>query len=363
MKNTKVLVFNLTTRGGMLHYASQFSNELVKTHKVTAVIADYYDGFLYDKEIDLRKIRTNPCLQSFIFDSLSFRRHISLLRKIKKLRPDIVHFMDNHPRYPLYAWMCRRLWCKIYVTQHDPILHSGEQKTLLGKVATWVNKRLRTIADILIVHGDKLKNDVISLYKLPADKIISVPHGNYTFFTRRAKWALSKKHHFLFFGRIIAYKWLDVLLESLAFVKKEVPDFVLVIAGNGDITPYVSLLDQYKHNIRLYHFDIPEEEVYSYFEQSEFVVLPYKDATWSGVIPTAFAFSKAVITTDVGELATHVHDKKSWLIVTPNDPKKLADAIIRMLHHKQEVEAMGREWKKHTEDVLGWDKIVRKIYG
>ena len=109
MNNKTVLIFNLTTRGGMLHYASQFSNELVKTHKVTAVIADYYDGFLYDKEIDLRKIRTNPFLQSFIFDSLSFRRHISLLRKIKKLKPDIVHFMDNHPRYPLYARMCRRL--------------------------------------------------------------------------------------------------------------------------------------------------------------------------------------------------------------------------------------------------------------
>lgn len=363
MKNAKVLVFNLTTRGGMLHYSSQFSNELAKTHHVTAVIADYYDGFLYDKEVSLRHIRTNPSLSSFIFDSLSFRRHIQLFRKIRKLRPDVVHFMDNHPRYPLYAKLCRALWCKIYVTQHDPILHSGEQKTLLGKVATWVNKRLRNIANILIVHGDKLKSDVISLYNLPADKIISVPHGNYTFFTRRAKGAFPQKNHFLFFGRIIAYKWLDILLESLEFVKKEFPDFVLVIAGNGDIKPYASLLDQYKHNIRLYHFDIPEEEVYTYFEQSEFVVLPYKDATWSGVIPTAYAFSKAVITTDVGELATHVDHKHSWLIVPPNDPQALADAIIRMLYHKNEVEAMGKAWKKHTDDVLGRDKIVRKIYG
>jgi len=61
------------------------------------------------------------------------------------------------------------------------------------------------------------------------------------------------------------------------------------------------------------------------------------------VIPTAFAFSKAVITTDVGELATHVHDKESGLIVLPNNPRALADAIIRMLHHKKEVEVMGKE--------------------
>lgn len=362
MKNTKVLIFNLTTRGGMLHYASQFSNELSKTHKVIALIADYYNGFLYDKSVSVWRIKTNPSAYSFLINSLCLRRHISLFYKIKKSNPKIVHFIDNHPRYPFYARICKWLWCKIYVTQHDPILHSGEQKTLLGKVAAWVNKKMRNIADILIVHGDKLKDDVISTYKFSPDKIISVPHGNYTFFTRWAKWNTPKKNHFLFFGRIIAYKWLDILLESLAFVKKEITDFMLVIAWNGDITPYASLLKQYKNNISLYHFDIPEEDVYIYFEQSEFVVLPYKDATWSGVIPTAFAFSKAVITTNVGELATHVHNKESWLVVSPNNPKQLAEAIIWMLHNKKKVQDMGKKWKKYTEDTLGWDKIIERIY-
>jgi hypothetical protein len=29
----------------------------------------------------------------------------------------------------------------------------------------------------------------------------------------------------------------------------------------------------------MFHYDIPDEEVYKYFEMSEFVVLPYKNAT------------------------------------------------------------------------------------
>lgn len=358
----KVLVFNLTTRWGMLHYSSQFCNELIKTRQVTAVIADYYDGFLYDKNISLRKIRSNPSLWSFIVDSLAFWRHIPLFHKIKKLNPDVIHFMDNHPRYPLYARVARRMWYKIYVTQHDPILHSGEQKTLLWKVAARVNKVLRNISDVLIVHGDKLKESVVSMYNISSNKIISVPHGSYTFFTRRAKWTLPKKNHFLFFGRIVAYKWLDVLLESLAFVKKKIPDFVLVIAGNWDIKSYVSLLDQHKENIHFYHYDIPDEEVYSYFEQSEFVVLPYKDATWSGIIPVAYAFGKPVITTDVWELSSHVQEGETGFIVDPNNAKQLADKIVWMLCNKKEVKVMGEKWKKYTEDVFGWDKIVRKIY-
>jgi related to glycosyltransferase len=49
----------------------------------------------------------------------------------------------------------------------------------------------------------------------------------------------------------------------------------------------------------LYNQNIPDEEIYRYFEMAEFVVLPYKDATGSGVIPLAFAFSKAVIVSNV----------------------------------------------------------------
>ncbi|MEI8091667.1 MAG: hypothetical protein WCG98_05600 [bacterium] len=70
-----------------------------------------------------------------------------------------------------------------------------------------------------------------------------------------------------------------MLLASLALVKERIPDFVLIIAGNGDLTSYDPLLATYKDNIALYHYDIPEDEVYLYFEQSAFVVLPYKDAT------------------------------------------------------------------------------------
>ncbi len=361
MKN--VLVFNLTPRLWMLHYSAQFCNELSKTHNVTVVIADYYDWFLYDKNIKLIKIKTNPKLISFFFETLAFWNHITLLKNIKRTKPDIIHFIDNHPRYIFYWKLFKKQWYKIYVTQHDPVLHSWDSKWLLWKVASYVNYTLRNLADKLVVHWDKLKDEVIKLYKIKKNKVISVPHGNYNFFTKRSKWLKVKNNYFLFFWRISEYKWLDTLLESLKFIKEQISNFKLIIAGWWDLTQYNDLINSNREGIEVYNYNIPEEEVYKYFEQSEFVVLPYKDATWSGVIPTAFAFSKAVITTDVGELATHVHDKKSWLIVPPNDPKKLADAIIWMLHHKKEVEAMGGEWKKHTEDVLGWDKIVRKIYG
>ena len=93
------------------------------------------------------------------------------------------------------------------------------------------NRILREVSDKLIVHGENLRNDLIKEYKVKSEKIIVVPHGNYNFFTR---WSDSKikpiENAFLFFGRIVEYKGIDILLQSLEFVRKEIPAFKLIIA-------------------------------------------------------------------------------------------------------------------------------------
>ena len=74
MKKKKILVINLTPRLWMLHYSSQFCNELVNKNDIELMvaIASYHKSILYDKQINFIKIRTNPSLISFIFDSLNF---------------------------------------------------------------------------------------------------------------------------------------------------------------------------------------------------------------------------------------------------------------------------------------------------
>ena len=104
----KVLVFNLTPRFGMLHYSAQFCNALAKKYQVSVAIADYYKGDLYDEGINLIKIKTNPDLKSFIFDSLHIFQHRRFLKEIARIKPDIIHFMDNHPWYIFYARRLKR---------------------------------------------------------------------------------------------------------------------------------------------------------------------------------------------------------------------------------------------------------------
>ena len=126
----KVILFHLTPRMGMLHYASQFANALAKEVDLKIVIASYYNGSLFGDTKLFYKIRTNPSFLSFIFDTFLIWNHIKLFFFIIHNKPDIIHFIDNHPWYIVYAPLFRFCRIQIYVTQHDPTLHSGESTSI-----------------------------------------------------------------------------------------------------------------------------------------------------------------------------------------------------------------------------------------
>ena len=365
MEKKRVLFMNLTPRWGMLHYSSQFCNAAWKNNTIITkiAIASYYKSNLYLKTDNFIKIRTNPDIKNFIFDSLNIIYHLLFICKIIRFKPEIVHFLDNHPWYIFYWKLFKFLWYKIYVTQHDPTLHSWEQSTLLWRVAEKVNSYLRKKSDKIFVHWDNLRNEVIKKYSVSDNKVYSIVHWNYNFFKDNfSKWGKIQNNTFLFFWRIMDYKWLDILLKSLDRVIKVYSDLNLIIAWPWNLEKYHSELNKYKNNIEIYNYNIEPEEAYKYFEKCEFVLLPYKDATWSWVIPVAFAFSKAVLVTNVWELKSVVQDDVTWYIIPPNNINELSLKIIDMLDNKNKIKLMWKSWRKFTEDNLWWNKIVNNIY-
>jgi alpha-maltose-1-phosphate synthase len=364
MEKKKILVCNLTPRWGMLHYSSQFCNELSKRNDLDlkVAIASYHDSVLYDSGITFIKIRTNPNLFSFIFDSLNIFYHVYFLYNIFKYSPDIVHFLDNHPWYSFYVKIFRLFWYEIYVTQHDPTLHSWETSSVLWKIAAYTNKVLRNTSDRLFVHWDILKEEVVKRYNISENRVFSIRHGAYTFFNKWAQWLAVQRNTFLFFWRILDYKGLDILLWALGQVKKSFPDFQLIIAWPWDITSYKKELNIFKENIKIYNYNIEPEEAYKFFEISEFVVLPYKDATGSWVVPVSYSFSKAVLATNVWELVSVVEDGKTWYLVETNNSEVLWQKIVEMLQEKDRIKSMWKEWKIFSDEQLSWSDIIVKVY-
>lgn len=145
----------------------------------------------------------------------------------------------------------------------------------------------------------------------------------------------------LFFGYIRAYKGLDVLIKAFGTVRKRLHDAVLLIVGESyePIERYRSLIHENGVESATVLVDrfVANEEVASYYESCDVVALPYREATQSGILNIAYGCLKPVIVTRVGGLSEFVDDEKTGLIVPPESPDALADAIVRFFELRERV--------------------------
>ncbi len=353
----KILLFGLNGRGGMLHYTSQYANALAKHAEVYVVLPGYSDEKFFDKTVNLIRIKAPPSIAGSLVGTFNFFQHLRLLKKINQIRPDIVHIMDNHPWYLWYSKKLRKY--PLFVTQHDPVLHSGESKTIFGRISSYVNKVLRKRADKLIVHGENLVQEVVKL-GIPKSKLIGHPHGDYSVFLRWAKEGVKQQRfNVLSFGRLVRYKGTDTFIKAISIVAEKIPQVKGVIAGSGDFSPYNNLItDENRRFFEIRNEFIPDEEVAEYFQRAAVVALPYDDASQSGPLNIALAFKKPVIVTDVGSLPDAVEDGKTGYVIPPKNPQALAKKIISLLENPEMAKRFGEEGFAKMKKMFGWDMIA-----
>ena len=137
----------------------------------------------------------------------------------------------------------------------------------------------------------------------------------------------------LFFGFVRRYKGLHVLLNALPKVRAALPHAHLVVAGEfyEDEQEFQRLITNQRlaDCVTIHNGYVPKDRVADYFAASDVVVQPYLSATQSGVAQVAFQFGKPLIVTDVGGLADDVPHEVAGLVVPPDNPDVLADAVIR----------------------------------
>ena len=168
----------------------------------------------------------------------------------------------------------------------------------------------------------------------------------------------------LFFGFVRSYKGLDVLIRALPRLRQIQPSATLVVAGEFweplaeyeeladslDVLPHVAFHDRY----------IANEEVGDFFAAADVLAMPYRSATQSGVITLAVQAGLPIVATRVGGLPEAVTHDRTGLIVEPEAPEELAEALGRILSD----EALYLRFQAGLREAraeFGWPKLIQLI--
>lgn len=347
----KVCIIELVNNGGMVHYASQLCNHLSLSNANTKVYLVSPNGInekIFDNRIVLKKIP-------------SFGRHgyrIDLIMKyVSEIQPDIIHLTVIHPAIIPILPSLKRI-APLVVTIHDVMLHSDQNNIFINMTTDIISKS----ADLNFVHGDKLKLQLIK-NGISESKVSSIPHGDYSFFkTIHNKQICEENHTVLFFGRILKYKGIEYLIKAEPLVSSKFPDFKVIIAGDGDFTPYEKMIVNRNH-FEIINEYLPDEMVSGLFQRASVVVLPYIEASQSGIVPIAYAFKKPVVVTDVGSLSEVVVDGVTGFVVPPKNSEYLADSISRILLDNKLKNSMGKAAYEFMGKNMSWEEIAQKTIG
>lgn len=278
-----------------------------------------------------------------------------LLREIKGFRPDVLHVQAGHPWFNLALPFLKRY--PLVMTIHDPRHHVGDREG---------QKHPQTIIDYgyrrakrVIVHGERMKEVVMDALRIAAEDIDVIPHVRLG--DEQAYADLDEdEHSILFFGRIWEYKGLEYLIRAEPSITTRVPKARIVIAGEGEaLTDYRNMMVHPEH-FQVHNTYISEDQQNVLFRQASVVVLPYIDASQSGVIPLAYTFAKPVVATTVGGLPEMVDDGCTGYLVPHRDSDALADAVVHLLQHPTLRHTLGANGRRKIETEWAPDVIAEQ---
>jgi glycosyltransferase involved in cell wall biosynthesis len=188
-------------------------------------------------------------------------------------------------------------------------------------------------------------------------RLASVPHG---VLGSRAATTLADPSTFLFFGRIEAYKGLEFFLKAGTLLVQRGFEPRLIVAGTGsDLDLQRARISQMPW-VELVERRIDADEIPHFFARSSAVVLPYTDATQSGVAAMAFGFGRPVISTNVGGLPDVICDGHNGLLVPPKDAEALAEAMLRLVVNDDLRRSLTSGASDYGSTELSWDPIARQ---
>lgn len=257
--------------------------------------------------------------------ALGFLRVPALAARLRRqaldFRADAVVSVMTHLWTPLIAPGLKRAGLRYVPMVHDAEPHPGDP----GLLWEWRMTRELDAAESAIAFSDAVAAGIhrrrpgLVVHRLPLGALLPAAAPG-------APREAGQGIRFVNLGRMRAYKGLDLLRDAWALFQPRFPDSRLLVAGEGDaeaLAPGLSALPGVEVQSRW----LSEAEIAALIGGADAVVLPYREASQSGVAPVAHGLGVPVVATPVGGLSEQVQHGVDGLLAQAMTPDALAEAM------------------------------------
>ncbi|HEX6200035.1 MAG TPA: glycosyltransferase family 4 protein [Thermoanaerobaculia bacterium] len=332
------------------------------------------------------------------------RERLRLLRRLRRLRPDVVQLGDLRFAGDLpFLLALRASGLRLADVCHNvrPFVLGGSGSGKRagrfggGRLSRFLFRRIYRRFDAVFVHWEVNRRRFLDTYGPVPGLLRTIPHGSPTLFrelrdpavtaeTLRARLGLPAPGEapvVLAFGALAPYKGLDLLVEAFARLPQRgaTPLVVtpsdtpqrgathLVVAGFplAGFDPeglrrharHLGLSDRV-HVVPGY---VPSAEVAAWMELADVAAFPHREVFQSGVLQVAAAFGVPVVASRVGAIPEVIRDGETGLLVPPGDAAALAAALARLLADPALARRLGAAAEEEARSRFAWRRVAREV--
>jgi len=267
---------------------------------------------------------------------------------VRKNRPDLIHF--QWLAFPLLdgilIWYLRQL-APVLLTIHDTVPFNGNPTSRLQLIGF---SRVTRLVDHIIVHTQKAAETIksVSVSATPVSVIAHGPLGRLQ--DGEKKQTSDIKWNIVFFGKIQAYKGVDILLDAVALIPPEIRQQIRITIAGELLVDENSLLDKVRRSgiadcIQFRFGHQKEKDMNDILYQADAFVFPYRQIDASGVFYLVAPLSKWLIASDIGIFHEMIEEGINGSLVPKEDSASLAEALIASVGMKPKSRVTIDSWE------------------
>lgn len=255
---------------------------------------------------------------------------------IERHEIDTVVVLMSHVWTPLVAEDIKKAGARLVVVVHDAYGHTGDPAGLVNR---WLLRDAEK-ADVIITLSDHVRKALQNRLAVAPERLRTLFHPIYSYGHAVADGERPSPLRILFFGRILPYKGLGILVEAAERLVAAGRPLVLGVVGEGSLKGYEARLQRL--GARVVNRWIAHAEVSRHFRSYDVVAAPYIEASQSGVISAAMGCGLPVVATPVGGLGEQIVDGVTGILAREATPSSFAEAIERLIVEPELIHRLRR---------------------